>query len=303
MPTATENEVPHADVTHAPSQTAAATATMRALAAHDPREDVRGPDVLAEVFLTEEQRAPLRDERTRAWVLQNKVAPGAYEFMIARTAWFDEVTRRALEAGTPQVVLLGAGYDSRAYRFAPLLTRTRVFELDAPPTQARKQELLAQAGVAIPSNVRYVPIDLAGDDLKVSLLDAGFVQAEQALFLWEGVTYYLTRDTVDRTLAAVRDLAAPGSSIAFDLAILSPDALSEDGIKKLRQQMSTGAAAEPTRFGIPEGMLEAFLSRRGFAIRERLVPEDMHSRYLTLRDGSRIGSVPALFNLVLAERV
>jgi len=100
------------------SGTAMATAFMRALAACDPREEIRGNDTLAEIFLTEEQKKPLRDSAARAWVLHNRVAPGAYEFMIARTAFFDQIVEQALEENIGQVVLLGAGYDSRPYRFA-----------------------------------------------------------------------------------------------------------------------------------------------------------------------------------------
>lgn len=76
------------------SGTAMATAFMRALGASDPRESIRGKDSLAEIFLIEEQKKPLRDPAARAWVMQNKVAPGAYEFMIA-----DGILRRSGGAG------------------------------------------------------------------------------------------------------------------------------------------------------------------------------------------------------------
>jgi methyltransferase (TIGR00027 family) len=287
-------------VTYAPSETALATAMMRALAARDPREEVRGPDTLAELFLTDEQKALLRDQRARDWVMKNKVTPGAYEFMIARTAFFDNVVQKELAADVPQIVILGAGYDSRPYRFAHLLGDARVFELDASPTQERKKEMLERGGVRVPANVRFVPIDFAADDLEASLVAAGFSREKAALFLWEGVTYYLTKDAVDKTLGAVKTLSTVGSSISFDVASLSPEALREDGIKKLRQQMSTSASAEPTRFGIPHGRLEAFLAKRGFAIQELVSPENMQTRYLTLQDGSAIGMVPALFYLVHA---
>jgi methyltransferase (TIGR00027 family) len=284
-----------------PSETAAATATMRALAAHDPREELRGADTLAELFLTEGQTPPLRDPKIRDWVMKNKVAPGAYEFVIARTAFFDEVVRKALVERMPQVVILGAGYDSRAYRFAQLLGDAVFFELDAAPTQQRKKEMLEQAGIPVPTNVRFIAIDFAADDLEERLRAAGYDGLRIALFLWEGVTYYLTKEAVDRTLAAVKSISAPGSLIAFDFACLSPEALSEDGIKKLREQMSSNHPAEPTRFGIPKGELDLFLSNRGFRVVELLGPEQMEARYLTLRDGSVVGKVPKLFNLVVAQ--
>jgi methyltransferase (TIGR00027 family) len=133
-------------VEHQPSGTALATATMRALAAHDERKEIRGCDYLAEIFLPEDRKARLRDLKVRQWVMKNKIAPGAYEFMIARTAFFDHVVRDALLRNIPQIVLLGAGYDSRPYRFKELLRQTRMFELDAQPTQLRKKEVLERAG-------------------------------------------------------------------------------------------------------------------------------------------------------------
>lgn len=273
---------------------------MRALAAHDPREGVAGPDYLAEIFLTEEQKVPLRDPASRAWVMKNKVTPGAYEFMIARTAFFDHLVIDALAKHLPQLVLLGAGYDSRPYRFSGDLGDCRVFELDTSATQLRKKEMLERGGVQIPRNVRFVPADFAADPLDARLPEAGFSKDERALFVWEGVTYYLSAEAVDGVLAAVRSASLPGSSICFDYASLSRDALGEESIKKLREQMKTTQAAEPTRFGIPAGTLEAFLSARGFRVMEVLGPSDLEARYLTLKDGSVLGKVPALFSLVHA---
>ncbi len=99
----------------------------------------------------------------------------------------------------------------------------------------------------------------------------------------------------------MKSLSAPGGLIAFDFASLSSEALSEDGIKRLREQMSSNHPAEPTRFGIPRGKLELFLSSRGFYVVDLLVAEQMEKRYLALRDGSTVGQVPRLFSLVVAQ--
>jgi methyltransferase (TIGR00027 family) len=288
-------------VKHEISGTAQATAMMRALAAHDPRQEIRGADNLAELFLAEEKRAPLKDPKVRDWVMKNRIPPGAYEFMIARTAFFDEVVRNALGRAVPQLVILGAGYDSRAYRFAHLLGEAVVFELDSIPTQLHKKRMLERGGVQAPSGVRLVPIDFTTDDIERTLLSAGFSKEKAALFIWEGVSYYLSRDAVDSVLAAVRTLSGQGNSLYFDIASLSAGALSENGIKKLRQQLRSNHSSEPTRFGIPSGKLESFLANRGYAIEEVLTPAEMEARYLTLSDGSTIGKVPALFNLVHAR--
>jgi methyltransferase (TIGR00027 family) len=287
-------------VQHQPSETAMATATMRAIAAHDEREEIRGADNLAELFLSEDRLTTVKDPVVRQWVLKNKTAPGAYEFMIARTAFFDHAVKDALLHHLPQLVLLGAGYDSRSYRFKDLAETTHIFELDAAPTQQRKQEILERAGIPMPPRLTFVPIDFSTDDLVQTLTQNGFSSTERVLFIWEGVTYYLTAEAVDNTLAAVRSISAAGNEICFDYASLSSEALSEERAKVLREHMRTKHSNELTRFGIPYGTLDQFLGERGYQIIENLDASEMEAKYLTLRDGSVAGKVATLFSLVRA---
>ena len=300
MPESDDVQASVRSIQDAPSETAMATATMRALAAHDERDEIRGGDYLAEIFLTEDRKAPLKDPAVRQWVMRYKIAPGAYEFMIARTAFFDHITRNALEQHFPQLVFLGAGYDSRPYRFRELARETKIFELDAAPTQARKKDVLCRESISQPAHLVFAPIDFATDDLSQVLLEAGFARDERALFVWEGVTYYLSSQAVDKTLGAVRAVSIAGGSICFDYASLSTEALSEEGIKKLRELMKSDHPAEPTKFGIPQGKLTEFLATRGYEVIENLGPSEMEAKYLTMRDGSIIGKPPALFSLVHA---
>jgi methyltransferase (TIGR00027 family) len=273
---------------------------MRAIAAHDEREEIRGADNLAELFISEDRLTTVKDPVVRQWVLKNKTAPGAYEFMIARTAFFDHVVVEALLHRLPQLVLLGAGYDSRPYRFKELVEDTHIFELDAAPTQQRKQEILERAGIPMPPHLTFVPIDFSADDLAQALTRNGFSSAERTLFIWEGVTYYLTAQAVDHTLAAVKSISATGSEICFDYASLSPEALGEQGARVLREHMKSRHADEPIRFGIPYGTLGQFLGERGYQVVENLAASEMEARYLLLRDGSSAGKVATLFSLVRA---
>lgn len=222
-----------------PSETAMATATMRTLAAQDERAEIRGPDYLAELFLNEDRKSPLRDRNTRQWVLKNKVAPGMYEFMIVRTAYFDQVVAEALRENIPQIVILGAGYDSRACRFKDQIQDTNIFELDALPTQQRKRDILRQAGIPLPKQLVFVPINFNTDDLEQVLVQAGFHPDEQTLFIWEGVTYYLSLEVVDGMLKSIRSISPAGSSLCFDYAALSRGALDEAGVKRVRQIMKS----------------------------------------------------------------
>jgi methyltransferase (TIGR00027 family) len=287
-------------VEYEPSETAMATTFLRALASHDEREEVKGPDYLAEVFLTEDRKRPLKDPILRKWVMKNKITPGMYEFMIARTAFFDYVVQQALRENVPQIVFLGAGYDTRPYRFKDLVQDTRILELDAQPTQQRKKEIVHQASVPIPEQLVFVPINFQTDNLKEALLGAGFSRDQKSLFVWEGVTYYLSAEVVDSTLSFIRSNSPTGSSICFDYTSLSPEALNGSGVNKLREHMKSRYPAEPNRFGITQGKLVLFLSERGYDIIEHLTPNEMQGKYLTLRDGSSAGILPPHLCLVHA---
>jgi methyltransferase (TIGR00027 family) len=288
-------------VKYQPSETAMATAFIRSLASYDDREEIKGPDYLAEIFLTVDRQAILKDPKIRNWVLKNKIDPGAYEYMIARTTFFDDVVKQALRTNFPQIIFLGAGYDTRPYRFKELIQGTQIFELDAQPTQERKKETLRQAGVDIPEQVVFVPINFETDSLEDVLFGKGFNRDQKSLFVWEGVTYYLTAEAVDATLNFIRSNSSTGSYVCFDYASLSAEAFNDGGVQKIRQRMKSRYASEPTRFGITQGKLDSFLSERGYSVVDHLTANDMQLRYLTLRDGSSIGKVPPLFCFVQAS--
>ena len=209
--------------------------------------------------------------------------------------------RDALQTRTPQIVFLGAGYDSRAYRFSLLIRGTRVFELDIGPTQRRKRQCLEHAGIQVPEQVTLVPIDFTRDRLEDVLGAAGFDPSLRTLFVWEGVTYYLPAEAVDRTLDFVRANSPAGSLLCFDYIADAPDIMERYGVKEAMTAMQTAYLAEPVKFRIPEGTIEAFLSERGYALIEHLTENDLEKRYLTLRDGSLAGRALACFRLVKAS--
>ena len=288
-------------VEYRPSETAMGAATLRAVAVMDERKEIRGSDWLAELFLTEERKNTLKDPAVREQVMRNRTAPGMYEFMIARTAFFDHIAEGALRENIPQLVFLGAGYDSRPYRFRDLIKDTRIFELDIRPTQHRKKDLLHRAGIAIPDQVVFVPINFNTDNIGAVLNMAGFSRNEKALFVWEGVTYYLPAKIVDDTLRVIRSGSSAGSLLCFDYASRSYEVSNDEGVRKIREMMRSNYPGEPTQFGIKSGEIESFLSARGYRIIEHLTSKDMERKYLKLSDGSSAGEVPSLFCLILAS--
>jgi methyltransferase (TIGR00027 family) len=261
-----------------PSQSALNVALFRAFATRDARPEIRGEDCLAEKFLPEELRTLVDNPAAREWAIAK--APGSYEYFIARTKFFDETVRAALEEQAPQVVFLGAGCDSRAYRFADRIRETRIFELDVPSTQQRKKAMLEKAGIAAPAGLSFVPVNFTRDSLGDVLAKAGFDCGKQTLYVWEGVVYYLTPAAVDETLATIRRISPAGSRVCFDYMIEAPDMESRYGVAQSRGLMKENYCGEPVRFRIPEGTLEAFLDERGYTTEEHLVTADLERRYL-----------------------
>lgn len=168
---------------------------------------------------------------------------------VIRARFAEEELERAMQSGTTQYVILGAGLDTFAYRRPDLTGRLRVFEVDQPGTQHWKLERLAEAGIAVPPGVRFVPLDLNERSLEEGLALAGFDRTRPAFFSWLGVTYYLPRESVLQTLAFIATQAAR-SQVVFDFAV-DEAALPPYYQEKIRQVVAyTGREGESwqTRF-------------------------------------------------------
>ena len=166
------------------SQTAETTLLLRALTCFEQEARIRGVDHMAELFLPEETRRKLQNPAYRMAV-KAKLPEGLYAYIIARTAYFDEVFVESLQAGFPQIVLLGAGYDTRAYRLAPPAGKAgTIFEVDAPPTQEQKLRILQEKRITH-DNIAFVSVDFEKNDLVRYLVENGY-NASQKTLLYMG---------------------------------------------------------------------------------------------------------------------
>jgi methyltransferase (TIGR00027 family) len=251
------------------SFTAETVALMRALETH------RGPgrrlfvDPHAEPFTRGRLRVLARCSRVpglggaAAWAYDRVAGPGPRPSAVARTRFIDDVvTGRAPEVD--QVVLLGAGFDTRAHRL-PALASIRTFEVDHPATQARKTAVVAGEGLDA-RGVVYVPVDFERDRLDRSLVASGFDPARPSVFVWEGVTNYLTAEAVDTTLATIRELAAPGSTLVVTYVHAGVLDGSVEFPEAGRWVQNVRRAGEPWTFGLVPGEVPAFLHTRGFEL-------------------------------------
>ena len=248
-----------------PSKTAVYVAAARALGSKDPDPQVRNPDYLAIKFLGPRERAVLPDIPMDALDLDFDSAMKQLSVhlpvavMTYRTKRFDAALLNALQNGARQVVVLGAGFDSRAYRFQSQLGDVRVMEVDYGPTQAYKKERLGEILEVIPSNVSFVPMDFTKDNLLEQLRNAGYSEQQNTFFLWEGVTYYLPESAVQDTLHFVRDHSASGSRIAFDYFGASNPAVNNPRHVYARW-------GEPLLFGFPNDRAREYVQQEELGV-------------------------------------
>jgi methyltransferase (TIGR00027 family) len=176
--------------------------------------------------------------------------------------------RAAFAEGAEQLVILGAGFDSRALRL-PALKGARVFEVDHPATQARKREALVRELGALPEGVRFVATDFDERDLERAMAEAGFERARRTVFLWEGVTNYLSTEAVDTTLRWCAR-SAPGSQVIF--TYVHADVLANPGrfFGTERLMATLAEAGERWTFGIDPEQLASFLAARGLRLERDL---------------------------------
>jgi methyltransferase (TIGR00027 family) len=249
-----------------PSATAEGNAALRAAEWLRPEDERVCYDQFARRFLGLRFGVIVRSRlltRIALWYAE-RVLPGAANSLVARTRYIDDYLKACIDDGIEQLVILGAGYDSRAYRFDGLKGKVRVFEVDHPNTQRAKIQKIKKIFGALPSHVVYVGLDLDEKKLGEGLLEAGYVKDKKTLFIWEGVTVYLTPEAVDETLAFLAGNSGKGSSLIFDYAFrFALDATSDsEEAKKWRKAYER--RGEPPKFALKEEEVEEFLSKRGF---------------------------------------
>jgi methyltransferase (TIGR00027 family) len=283
------------------SRTAAYNCFSRACATREPDAHLRGPDTLAEVILPPMAKLMLDIAPARKFMMRKMFPPGIYEYVLARTKVIDAAFLEALDASYLQIVLLGAGFDTRALRFADRNRGTKIFELDVPTTQRPKIEIYRKKRLVIPPELIFVPINFDRENIFEVLPRAGYQDGGKSLFLWEGVSMYLSAQAVDSTLAFIHDHAAPGSRVVFDYLFASVLRrencfYGEQGIFE-----TVSKAGESWTFGLEQGEAESFLAGRGFEIIAHYTPAELEKLYLTKEDDTLHGRVNGTHCIVLAS--
>lgn len=274
---------------------ASITALMRALLSSSEGLE-RNPDYLAPAFLHGSWKAALTDIEKTITYYSEKFPGGMYYHLIRTKAFDDMLLRYIANHSYSQVVILGAGYDSRAIRFHKQLNMANVmvFEVDLYGMQKHKQNLIKNAGLD-DSSVIYAPCNFQKDDLIKSLFESGLELHRDVLVLWEGVTYFLTPTQIDQSLSDISKLSERNVDLFFDYAFSDyVDGTREFfGSKELKNILNE--INEPHHFGLNPADIEPFFSARGYTTIFNVTSLMLESWYLRDEFGRSVG-LPHSFN-------
>jgi methyltransferase (TIGR00027 family) len=280
-----------------PSRTSILTAAARAFGSREPDASVRNPDWVADRLIGPAELALISDhpigkalDKDFHEAISDPDVFGFVWLMLVRTRFIDERMERAIRGGATQLVVLGAGFDTRAHRFSELLKDTAVIEIDYGATQEYKKRRVEAALGDAPANVVYAPIDFARESLGEVLRHAGFQPDRKTYYICEGVSMYVPEPGMKETLRAIAAESAPASSLLLEY-------LNRGGLEMLRKY-PTGMIknafdwGEPFVFGVPDGLDREFFLETGLELGETLKigsPESVR-RYAMRQNGSYYGA-------------
>ena len=255
-----------------PSRTAQFVAHGRALAdaglSHVP--DFHDPT--ARVFLSEKGKRSLAKTEHAAREgkggIRLEMARVMADMIALRTAAIDTAVRDAIAGGATQLIILGAGYDGRAWRM-PELARVKVFEVDHPATQGDKRTHLAELPPAA-GIVSFVSIDFERESLGAVLDRAGHDRSSPTCWIWEGVVMYLTRDAMRATLAGIADRSASGSTLIVNYHTIH---------RRFFARLMFRLIGEPQISAWTPDEMAADLRAVGFVVREDSGMADWNARF------------------------
>ena len=283
-----------------PCKMALQIAGLRANETHLPENERVFEDPYAEWFFPEDVRRMLRDPaRVKAERAKyESIMPGVNGAIVARIRYIDECLLGLLGEGLQQLVIIGAGYDTRAYRIPGVGEALKVFEVDHPLTQETKIETILKIFGALPDHVVFVPLVFGADRLDRKLVAHGYDSSRKTLFIMEGLLMYIPEPAVEALLTFVAGTSGSGSALVgdyFDRAVIK-------GASPLPEARALKAFVEQEgsalQFGFEEGRVGAYLRARGFAEVVTVNALACKARYFPAAGPGR--RVSSMFNFVRA---
>ncbi len=283
------------------SWTAALTCEFRALAAQHPDPALRGGDALAAQFCNP-VTLPREYEYARDVIDDNPEAYSGFFYVNARTRHIDAALEQAVADGALQVVVLGAGFDSRAYRFHDTYPQLAFFEVDLPATSAAKQAAVKSVPGALHAHVHYAPIDFNTQTLEGVLAAVGYDAAKKTFFILEGVTMYVAEAGVGSTLDFVSAHSAPGSRLVYDYILRRVAAGDTQGLYAASSTVAGVARlGEPFVTGWTPAEAAGFAAAHGLRVVDDLDAAALTRRYLLGSTGKPDGRIPEWYHIIDAR--
>ena len=284
-----------------PTQMALQIAGLRANETRLPRGERLFEDPYAEFFFPEEVRKMMQDVQ---WVRNIRAGyeaqmPGVGGAIVARIKFIDDCLVEAVQDDFKQLVIVGAGYDTRAHRIQGVSEHLKVFEVDHPLTQAVKVDTIKARLGELPAHVAYVPVRFGLERLDHKLLASGYQADAKTLFIIEGLLMYIPPPAVDDLLAFIAASSGPGSALVADY--FETDVVNGTCARKEAQALKSFVedGGAPLAFGIARGQAEAFFESRGFQVVTRLNALACKEKYFRGVNAAR--PVSPIFNFVFAR--
>lgn len=272
------------------SRTADITCGCRAISFYESNPFLKSGDWVAPMLISKEVQTLLKIPYADK-LLRYLLGPrGVYEWVIARTKYIDNLFEKAGAETFSQVIILGAGFDSRAVRFHKELSKARVFELDSGTTQLMKTIQYVKRGIIVPDNVTFIPINFEMESVTAKLEKAGFIKGAKTLLLLEGAVQYLKPELVRQTMASILGLTGPGSRLILEYGESGMTDWLESGVEQLK-------------FGLNENMVNLLLAESGYRLSDCQDAKTLEKTYFTDTRGRVRNKVGGNQAILVAERI
>jgi methyltransferase (TIGR00027 family) len=284
------------------SRTAEMTCLTRAASSLETIDHYHSNDHLAVSLVPGFVRVLIHLPLCRRFFVRILAPKGVYEYVIARTKYIDAAFEKALRERYDQILLFGAGFDTRSLRFHSEAEHTRIFELDSPLTQQAKLQQYRKRNLSAQSNVVFVAIDFDKESLPRKLDMADFKKNRRTLFILEGLLMYLEPESVQSTLQTIRDYAGTGSRVVFDYVRASVlrhenNLYGESGLVQ-----TVSKAGEQWRFGIEPDEIGSLAAAYGLVVCDHKCAQELEVAYFMDKEGRLVGRINGTHCIVTMER-
>jgi methyltransferase (TIGR00027 family) len=285
------------------SRTAEVTCLVRAASFYEKKPEYQSNDYIAPKLLPKFFLPFIKINVLKKFFINQFIPPGMYEYIIARTKYIDSIFKQAILNECEQILIFGAGFDTRGIRLANADNKTKIFELDAPITQEAKINQFKKRGIQINPNLTYISMDFNKQSLEEKLKESGFNKNKKSLFILEGLTMYLNPEAIDNTLYIINKFAGKGSRIVFDYvysSVIRGENLyyGESEILKNANKQN-----EPWSFGIEKGEITSFLEERDFILIQNLSSEDLENKFFKNKQGNNKAKMNGTHCIAYAKKI